>query len=174
MALCQLTGKSKTFTLLEKTSILDRRARLQSRIDAFNQKRPIFMPHANWDELSTDGLPLGSFVEEEDDDWDDDNDNEQEHGLPDPASISMPSAFGKDRCLQYGWSAIAAEEIDLRVGQANECLKTLRLALGHKSLLLRQSVRNSKGKKARTRAWAQVTSIDDNIREEVLVYHLAR
>jgi hypothetical protein len=91
-----------------------------------------------------------------------------------PMVIFIPSALGQEVCLKHGWLAVAAQEQELRVGQANECLKTLRLALGHKSLLLRQSVRIAQGQKARTRAWAEVTSIGDDILREVAVYHQAR
>jgi hypothetical protein len=168
-------GKRKGLPVAEKASLLDRQIRLQSRIDAFNQKSQVVLPHRNWDELlatSTEGIDAGQVTEVEDDQEEEEEDLEVQS--VDPASMSMPSAFGQEACRRNGWLTVATQEKELRVGQANECLTMLRLALGHKSLLLRQSVRIAQGQKARTRAWDEVTSIEEKIKKEVAIYHRAR
>jgi hypothetical protein len=90
------------------------------------------------------------------------------------AVLYMPSSFGRRQCDRHGWHSIANQERELRIGEINECLERLRLGLGHKSLLFRNSVRTATGQKGKTRAWGEVTRVDEGIRREVALYHQAR
>jgi hypothetical protein len=181
MALTQSSASRKGLSLAEKIALHDRQSSLKTKIEAFNQKSQIFLPHKNWDGVSLNLLGLDNLAEDintlhvaDAHESDLDQDEDELEVESDPASLCMPSFLGKQQCVEHGWMDVAYQELQLRVCQANDCLKELRLALGHKSLLFRQSVRIACGKKGKTRAWAEVTSIDNQIRKHVRVYHRAR
>jgi hypothetical protein len=62
----------------------------------------------------------------------------------------------------------------LRIGQANDSLEKLRVALGHKMILFRTSVRNSTSQRTRTRAWAEVDRVDTKVRKSARSYRQAQ
>jgi hypothetical protein len=165
----QLSQKRKGLTLGEETNIQDRRNRLQSRVDSYNQMSHIFLPNIDWDEFSPEGNGVEDCFDQENDDED-----EAEEVFSERAVLLMPSSLGKDLCVTYGWESLAEQEKELRIAQADECLENIRLALGHKSLLLRTSVRGAKGQKGKTRAWNEVDRISETIAKEVSLYHQAR
>jgi hypothetical protein len=155
----------------EKTDVQDRRNRLKSRIKSFNQNGQIFLPNANWDEL----VLRTKFMDGEDEDEEEvGDDDDWEDEFPENSTLCLPSTLGKNQCIEHGWGLIVGQELELRVGEVNECLERLRLALGHKSLLLRNDVRKATGQKGKTRAWADVTKIGDIIKKEVGTYRCAR
>lgn len=180
-----LLRRRKTLTLAEKTDIQDRRMRLQSRIDSFNHNSQVFLANGDWDNLVLerggwgyakaavkDSYEVGEGGGEEEEDEDENEDENDE--WPEHAVLYMPSALGKKQCAKQGWASMVNQEMELRVGQADESLEKLRLALGHKSLLLRNSVRKATGQKGKTRAWNDVNKVEESIRREVAIYHRAR
>ena len=66
------------------------------------------------------------------------------------------------------------QELELRIGQANDCLDKLQVALGHKTILFRTRVWNSTSQRTRTRAWAEVDRVDAKIRKCARSYRQAR
>lgn len=107
-------------------------------------------------------------------DGEEEKEEEDEGEWPEQMRIYMPSALGKQQCVEHGCEVMVEQEIELRIGQADDGLEKLRLALGHKSLLLRTEVRNSQSQRTSTRAWAQVHHLDAKVRKHVRCYHRAR
>lgn len=70
---------------------------------------------------------------------------------------------------------IMALELQLRVGHANDCLESLKEALGYLALLYRTKVRNAKGSQDRkTRAWKEVKMASRKIKCVVRKYETSR
>jgi len=168
----QLCHGGKGLTVAEKTDVQDRRNRLQSRIKSFNNNSQIFLPNANWDELVL--RTKFTYGDEDEDEEEVGDDDDWEDEFPENSTLCLPSTLGKNQCIEHGWGPIVGQELELRVGEVNECLERLRLALGHKSLLLRNDVRKATGQKGKTRAWADVNKIGDIIKKEVSTYRCAR
>jgi hypothetical protein len=164
----------KESTVAEKTDVQDRRNRLQSRIKSFNHQSQIFLPNANWDELVPRTAKFTYGDDDGDDKEEDDDDDDWEDEFPEKLTLCLPSTLGKNQCIKHGWGLIADQELGLRVGEVDECLERLRLALGHKSLLLRNGVRKAAGQKGKTRAWTDVAKIENIIKKEVNAYRCAR
>ncbi|KAG2130738.1 hypothetical protein DEU56DRAFT_757809 [Suillus clintonianus] len=57
--------------------------------------------------------------------------------------IWMPSSVLRNEALALGLHTLQAEELELRKGQANDCLEKLRQALGHKAIIYRQHFRSA-------------------------------
>ena len=172
-SLCSQLLQRKQLTLGEKTNIYDQQRKLQFQVMAFNLKSQVFLGKGNWDEMGFEGNDAreiaGTDGSEESDD-----DNDLADVNPERAVLCMPSTLGIDQCLQHGLGSMVDQERELREGQANESLEKLRLALGHKAMLLRNLVRNATGQKSKTRAWDTVDSVQEKVEKEVAVYHQAR
>ncbi|KAG1821442.1 hypothetical protein DFJ58DRAFT_849975 [Suillus subalutaceus] len=59
--------------------------------------------------------------------------------LAEEMGIWMPSSVAHNDALTLGLGPLQAEELELRKGQANDCLESLCMALGHKAIIYRQS-----------------------------------
>jgi hypothetical protein len=148
--------------------------RLRARIDAFHQNVQTVLGE-NMDEF----LPVKPVVDPDDEDpeWaedDEEGDDDAVGEWPEDMTLAMPSTFGQERCQQLGLERLLNQELELRIGQANDCLEKLRVALGHKTILFRTRVRNSTSQRTRTRAWAEVERVDAKIRKCVRSYRQAR
>lgn len=89
-------------------------------------------------------------------------------------ALPLPSVLGRERCISKGLSPLVDKEIQLRIGQANDALHELRLSLVDKALLFRTEVRHSKSQATTTRAWAKVTSVQNNVNRHARIYRRAR
>lgn len=58
--------------------------------------------------------------------------------LTEEMGIWMPSSVSQQDALTLGLGPLQAEELELRKGQANDCLENLRMALGHKAIIYHQ------------------------------------
>lgn len=88
---------------------------------------------------------------------------------PERSIIFVPSAFGHLQASQF-----LEQEQSLRIGQANDALQGLRLALSQKAFLFREGLRNATSKVKRNRSWDQIHAIDSTARHHARVYTLAR
>src|SRR6202453_950740 len=79
---------------------------------------------------------------------------------PEQLSLSLPSSFGRELIEVHGLQMLASQEIQLRVGQANDMLGDLLVELGHKTLLFRIKIRYTKNMKGKTRC-SKVINGDD-------------
>lgn len=90
--------------------------------------------------------------------------------------ISLPSSFGSETCAQE-LKSLAALELELRIGQANDTLGYLRLAIGQKSFLYRTKIRHASGNsgfRKMTRNYMDVHAIKVSIGQAARVYHTCR
>jgi HPt (histidine-containing phosphotransfer) domain-containing protein len=104
---------------------------------------------------------------------------EEESGLeanifPELVRLPLPSQVGIRICRDLGLSQMASQEVELRKGQAHECLHRLKLALGLKSALFRKTIRLAKSQKNKTRGWSTVRRVEASVRIHVRRYNGAR
>ncbi|KAG1895160.1 uncharacterized protein F5891DRAFT_984479 [Suillus fuscotomentosus] len=65
-------------------------------------------------------------------------------------------------------------EMSLREGQANDALHNLRIHLCNKAILFRTTVRQAKSQALKTRAWSQVTSVQQAVSLHASIYTKTR
>lgn len=90
------------------------------------------------------------------------------------AVLMLPSTLGRDKCISCGLATLLDQEIKLRLGQANDALHELRLALVDKAILFRQEVRHAKSQSTKTRAWARVGGVQTVVVRHAAIYRRAR
>ena len=88
--------------------------------------------------------------------------------------VWLPSSFTKSERIQLGLEQVAEVEVELREGQANDALKSLRESLAEKSLRFRTEVKPAKSQRTMTRAWDSIHRADKQIRGAVQCYRLTR
>ena len=89
---------------------------------------------------------------------------------PEKAFLPLPSHLGLHYLKDPVIAALAADEVDLRVNQASEALQQLRLSLGLKSALLKNSVALAKSQRTKTRAWRGVKVVEISVRRHSQQY----
>lgn len=157
---------------------------MQTKIEAFESRRAFFygaglLHHAE----ILDELPVIS--EDMGEEWDKGDDTNplidrpaQPAGVqarwPEQLALTLPSTLGHERCVQVEVTHLGQMELKLRQGQANDTLHQIRIAVGQKSFLFRENVRKAKSQQTKTRAWAQVTTVDNNLRQYARIYVQAR
>ena len=169
-------------TTSEKTSIEDRRRKVEERLNQFNKKAEEFIGEYAEDDLEI--LPQFTGWEDNDnedcgsegdhgDDWEE-VDEEENSEKPETAPICLPSCLKERDIKRLGLEVLANQELELRKGQANDCLQGLRLALGHKAVLYRTKVRNAKSSTDKTRAWDDIKVASLKVNKHVRAYRRAR
>jgi hypothetical protein len=88
----------------------------------------------------------------------------------------MPSSVPCNHvmALQVGLAAFRKEELELRKGQANDCLENIRLALGHKAIIYRQHFRSADSVWTGTRSKQEALRCRLKIEKLVRSYQRAR
>ncbi|KIK72453.1 hypothetical protein PAXRUDRAFT_21973 [Paxillus rubicundulus Ve08.2h10] len=66
--------------------------------------------------------------------------------------LPFPSSLGRKTCKDLGLDWLAEEELELRNGQANNCLHHLRMALAKKSVLFCTKIWHASNQSHTTRA----------------------
>lgn len=165
-------------------NILEKRQKLQELIDDFKDRARAFVSIAS--EPDVDPSP-------EPDDWFDElpdaqPDPDEQHYADDVVfelsdgrqaerqPIPLPSSFGKAAC-KTRLQGLAAIELDLRVGQANDALRYLRIAIGQKSFNFRTKFRAATGNpgyKNRLRNYAENQTLQMTIDQAAQVYTSSR
>ena len=92
--------------------------------------------------------------------------------------IRLPSAFGRDVCLAR-LQPHAQVELDLRKGQANDALHTIRLHVAEKSFIYGAGVRKGNntanlGHRGRQKAFGEAHILEAKIRHQARIYEAAR
>jgi hypothetical protein len=184
-----------------KTSIEDRRKKLEERLNRFNQKAQemigdnaeevldILPPFTGWEESdegiyenedrqSNVGEDEESNVGEEEEsngDEDESSDGKDEKSeKPEMTPIWMPSSLHPEDVERLNLKVLAAQELELRKGQASDCLQGLRLALGNRAILYRTKLRHSKTTKGKSRAWGNIKAATIKVNKHVRAYRRAR
>ena len=168
----------------DKTKIQDRRESLQTRVEAFHQQGLRFIrPDATLPTGSSlnKGSKTTAFDLEESDEetffLDAESEWEEEEGVEVPIEqvmVWLPSSFSKSERVQLGLEQVAEVEAELREGQANVALESLRASLAEKLLRFRTEVKPAKSQRTMTRAWDSIHRADRQIRGAAQCYRLAR
>jgi hypothetical protein len=93
---------------------------------------------------------------------------------PEDVTLYLPSNFKLHQRKDLGWQELGDMELQLREGQANDSLERLRECLAEKSLRFRKELRSAKGQKKTTRAWDSIHRMEDQIKQAVVTYGVAR
>ncbi|KAG1786721.1 uncharacterized protein HD556DRAFT_1414001 [Suillus plorans] len=93
---------------------------------------------------------------------------------PELTVIPLPSNLGVDRCRRCMAEDLIPLEMSLREGQANDALHNLRIYLCNKAILFRTTVRQAKSQALKTRAWSQVTSVQQAVSLHASIYTKTR
>jgi hypothetical protein len=165
----------------EKLDVARRRERLQVRIETFHRQAAQFM--------TTDSMdpPMNTVDKQRDTEyiWDSDEETDEEESFftsspfhepyaPEHVPLLLPSNIGLQECEQQGYLTYAQQEFQLRIGQANDALQGLRLALSRKAVIFRVRLRPAKTKKRKLRSWDQIRMVDVNVRHHANIYMRAR
>jgi hypothetical protein len=95
-------------------------------------------------------------------------------GMPEKMSLSLPSYIMQEDRARLGLEMLSVQEIELRQGQANDCLEGLRLALADKALAYRTDIRQAKAKTCKTKAWDHVKAAGERVNKYARAYNRAR
>ncbi|KAG1844776.1 hypothetical protein F4604DRAFT_1937331 [Suillus subluteus] len=166
-------------TSAQKTSIEEKRQRLAARIAKFHETADAMTAGMDLD-IGTVHSDDPRFCRTDNDgtEWVDVSDEEisediDEEILTEEMGIWMPSSVSQHNGT-LGLGPLQAEELELRKGQANDCLENLRMALGHKALIYRQYFRSADSTWAGTRSKQEARRCQLKIDKYVRSYQRAR
>ena len=164
----------------EKQRFQERREELQSKVRTFHQQGIGFVPLDAPTVAPSEVSAMASDSGESDDDegffMDNETEWEEDEDVETPierAWLGLPSSFDAAVRSQMGIVHLAGVETELREGQANDALESLRAGLAEKSLRFRTEVKPAKSHKKMTRG-DSVHRADVQIKVAVQSYHLAR
>jgi hypothetical protein len=125
-------------SLTDRKNLLEKRQRLQARIIKFEKKLSALnvMDHVE----SSDLMRVGATKDGESDQFSDD-DGEEVQSTPEQAILLLPSNLTLECRNRLRLDDISQQEGELRIGQMNDALQQLKVALGGKSLIMRKKVR---------------------------------
>ena len=115
-----------------------------------------------------------NYGEELDEDQREDEEQLEDEGRPDEKVLLMPSSISREIMLRMKLGHLSDQELEMRIGQVNDSLEGLMLALCTQGLLLRTKVRNADGTKTKTRAFNEVTKVRREVESHVRSYRRAR
>ncbi|KAF7970570.1 hypothetical protein HWV62_23675 [Athelia sp. TMB] len=166
-------GKSPTVS--ESLEIETRRQRLQKRVDKYNDRARIMWPlelHQQPAEYWQDELV--DVASDASDDEEDGDVQVEHYTAVERVTLHMPSTIGMEICTSMGYADAAAMEKKLRIGQQNDGLQNIRVAISRKACIFREGVRAAKSKKKKTRSWDHIHAVDHSVRHNCRVYERAR
>jgi hypothetical protein len=169
----------------EKLEIVQRRGKLSTRISAYQHRARQWL-HLNEEEEddesysfrdthifleNDDGeILLGSAVQVDRDRPDPDAAMEK----PEHFKVALPSTLGITTCRSRQLHGAIDAECELRIGQANDALQGVRLAIARKAFVFRNEVRRAVSKKYKTRAYTKIQSTDTSLRYYAQLYRQSR
>jgi hypothetical protein len=155
----EVKGKQKQ-TLLQKTSIVERRTVILKRIQRFREIQQVYMPgfdpknHAHTERLASTDPSRSAHVED--------------------SKVYMPSELSESDRRKYCPGGLATMEDRLRHAEASDSLENLRHQLRTRSFTNRFKVANVTGQVHNTRARETQHRIDNKVRAAELQYRRAR
>jgi hypothetical protein len=155
----EVKGKRKQ-TLLQTTSITERRTTLLKRIQRFREIQKIYMPsfdpknNAHLERLASSDTSTSVHVEE--------------------CKLYLPSDLSEADRRKYCPGDLAKQEDRLRFAEASDSLESLRHQLRTRSFTNRFKIANVTGQIHNTRARETQNRIDDKVRASELQYRRAR
>ena len=105
---------------------------------------------------------------------DEDAEEDSNESFPEDLTLWLPSYLGASYLKTAGLKDLIKEELQLRLGQANDSLYKLRTHLGHKSYLYRMNFRSSTSVRTDTRSKQDIRRVALKITRDVRSYHRAR
>jgi hypothetical protein len=151
------------------------RLKLQNEVDSFLERAPFTWKHPRNPnthlEIFDDEMDSGSNDDDYSDWLSDCSDDEQyvedeaaDIVNPHQVFLPLPSQLGAHDLKDPVVAALAVEELDLRLTEALDALQQLRLSLGLKTALFKNSVSLAKSQKMQTRAWRGVKSVERSVK----------
>ncbi|KAG1847237.1 hypothetical protein F4604DRAFT_1884051 [Suillus subluteus] len=165
-------GKRSTET--QRLDIARQRDRLQGQIDGFTQSALTHLGEGFDADDDPDDLNVDILDDLDDDPADFSKTSDAWTNSPELTVIPLPSNLGVDRCRHCMAEDLIPLEMSLREGQANDTLHNLRIHLCNKAVLFRTSVRQAKSQALKTRAWSQVTSVQQAVSLHASIYTKTR
>ena len=188
----------KKCTPEQKCLLSEKRVKLQKEIDEFHRKARIYMSDVKG-KLATDPSCDNDEWCDQDEETDDEDILHPMPGTYDTSSgnrdrkvvddvvnqlsaetqlIRLPSTYSRDNCSK-SVVALSPVEKDLRMGQANDALHSVRLCIADKSYRYRKKVRNAATNpnasyRGRQKAFADAHAVDADIRKYARIYESAR
>ncbi|KAG2073016.1 hypothetical protein BDR04DRAFT_1011773, partial [Suillus decipiens] len=156
------------------------RDKLQTRITSFLKMVPAYLG------FEVDDNDLDSPVDNIHDSPEDYSDIDDPDHHPDPEThdtsifqpeltiIPLPSNLGMARCKALDLMDLMKEEITLCEGQANDALHAIRVHLGDKAVIFRNTVQSAKSQASSTRAWTQVCLVETAMNLNARIYSQCR
>jgi hypothetical protein len=154
----------------------ERQQRLQSRIDDFHVSAAQLWP-VDDDDLWLEGGAVDPLDILPSDSEEEDLFSQNQpiaHEGPEKALLLLPSTIGLARCIALGYESFARQEKALRIGQMNDSLHGLRLAISRKAVIFREGLRSSRSKNQKTRSWDEILQVDGSVRHHARMYCRAR
>lgn len=168
-------------TAEQQLSLQDRRRRLDSKIESFSRHASTY--------IGTINVAPSSQVDCEWFDEDDDSDMVVPAGLTrseiptivegvfaEHRAIPLPSSFGAENCATV-LRHLAESELQLRIGQANDALHLLRVAIAQKSFIYRTTIRPNApttNYSKRLRSYGDARAVQKSIDSAAKIYSTAR
>ncbi|KAG1734432.1 uncharacterized protein EDB91DRAFT_1056926 [Suillus paluster] len=176
----QRIGKRTTET--QRLDIARQRDHLQGQIDAFTQTALTHLGEGFDADDDPDDLNIDILDDLDDDPEDFIRKSDTWTNSPELTVIPLPSNLGvsgmvlnrvdRSKCCMA--EHLILLELLLREGQANDALHNLRIHLCNKAILFRTTVRQAKSQALKTRAWSQVTSVQQAVSLHASIYTKTR
>jgi hypothetical protein len=94
--------------------------------------------------------------------------------LAEHLAIWMPSSIDREKAKELGLEKMLDDELELRIGQANDALEDLRVALGEKAVLYRKTLRSANSVVTGTRSKKLIEQVNSRMNKHVRRYLRAR
>jgi hypothetical protein len=125
-------------SISERNDLEEKRRCLQIRISSY-EKQCASLPIFGGDGIDLESYSLrGSELEEQEQEQEQEQVDELQ---PEAVAIFLPSNVSKKDQMNHDLQEMKISEVKLRIGQINDALQGLRIALGEKSLVYREKVR---------------------------------
>lgn len=173
--------QKKEPTPARAVEIANKRSALDTRVDKLFLAAHSFMSENGIEAIPE--IPLND-PDEREEDYDDEQEQPAAHMFaeieadrgeqPEHRRLPLPSVLGKEKCEELGLVEMMNKERGLRLGQANDALSSVQLAVGQKSFLFRHKLRNAQGRHQTTRSWDNIHAANRKVMQHKWVYTKAR
>lgn len=175
----------KRLTTPEKLEIAQRRGKLSTRISAYQHRARqwLQLTEEEEDDESYSYEDTHLFLETDDGEICLAPVDQMERNAPDATGVlerpehfrlALPSTLGMPICRMRHLQNAVEAECELRVGQANDALQGVRLAIARKAFVFRHQVRHAVNKKHKTRAYTKIQLTDTSLRYHAQLYRQSR
>ena len=182
----------RILTAVQKADVAQKRRKLHARIMKFNESASLFATDTQLGDSSVSptndpgfcneeqGDPMDDDARErvfwgvEEDDLEDEENAPVESPLAEHLKLAIPSAWDIALLKDADLEPLVEEEVQLRIGQANDHLEKLRTHSGHKSVLFQINFQSLSSVRTDTRSKQDIRQVVLKINQDVRSYHRAR